>query len=622
MQTIITLVVMSVLVFAGVYLVGNPVDLLLGSNATPAERDAVIRAFGLDKTLWQQYLLFVTHALQGDLGNSFIFNQPALHLILQRIPATLELALVAFLLSLLVGIPLGVFAGLRPDSLAAKSVMTVSILGFSLPTFWIGMMMIMLFSVKLGWLPSSGRGETVTVAGVPLSLLTLDGWQHLLLPALNLALFKISLIIRLTRAGVRECLQQDYVRFARAKGLSESRILFVHVLKNTLIPLITVIGLELGSLIAFAVVTETIYAWPGMGKLIIDAIAVLDRPVILAYLMMTVVMFSVINLLVDVLYAVVDPRIRLGGGAMNMLQQRSVHTPSTLPVSRSALSHVLSMLWQDRLARLGLFMLVLIVALALLAPWIAPQNPYDLSQLMIMDNRLPPGSSGMSGVTYWLGSDDQGRDLLSAILYGTRTSLIVGVSSALVALCIGMVAGLLSAWLGGKTDALLMRIVDIQLSFPPILIALILLAVLGQGVDKIILALVITQWAYYARTLRASALLENRRNYVDAARGMAFSTPRILFRHVLPNCLPPLIVVATMRIAYAIMLEATLSFLGIGLPITEPSLGLLIANGFDYLLSGDYWISLFPGVMLLLLIVAINLIGDALRDALNTRQEE
>ncbi|ULR32735.1 ABC transporter permease [Dickeya fangzhongdai] len=314
LQTLITLAVMSVLVFAGVYLVGNPVDLLLGSNATPAEREAVIRAFGLDKTLWQQYLLFVTHALQGDLGNSFIFNQPALHLILQRMPATLELALVAFLLSLLIGIPLGVFAGLRPDSLAAKSVMTISILGFSLPTFWIGMMMIMLFSVKLGWLPSSGRGDTVTVEGVPLSLLTSDGWQHLLLPALNLALFKISLIIRLTRAGVRECLQQDYVRFARAKGLSERRILFVHVLKNTLIPLITVIGLELGALIAFAVVTETIYAWPGMGKLIIDSIAVLDRPVILAYLMMTVVMFSLINLLVDVLYAVVDPRIRLGGG--------------------------------------------------------------------------------------------------------------------------------------------------------------------------------------------------------------------------------------------------------------------------------------------------------------------
>ncbi|WP_192459531.1 ABC transporter permease [Musicola keenii] len=312
-QTLITLLVMSVLVFSGVYLVGNPIDLLLGSHATPAERDAIIQAFGLDKPLWQQYSLFVIHALQGDLGNSYIFNQPALHLILQRMPATLELALVAFVVALIVGIPLGIVAGMRPDGWMSRSIMTFSILGFSLPTFWIGMMMIMLFSVKLGWLPASGRGATVEIVGVPVSLMTLDGWQHLLLPAFNLALFKISLIIRLTRAGVQECLQQDYVRFARAKGLSESRILLVHVLKNTLIPLITVIGLELGSLIAFAVVTETIYAWPGMGKLIIDSIAVLDRPVILAYLMMTVVMFSLINLLVDVLYALCDPRIRLGG---------------------------------------------------------------------------------------------------------------------------------------------------------------------------------------------------------------------------------------------------------------------------------------------------------------------
>ncbi|AUH02578.1 peptide ABC transporter permease [Prodigiosinella confusarubida] len=271
---------------------------------------------------------------------------------------------------------------------------------------------------------------------------------------------------------------------------------------------------------------------------------------------------------------------------------------------------------------MGVVLLSVIVLLAVLAPYISPQNPYDLAQLEIMDNRLPPGSQSPAGLIYWLGTDDQGRDLLSAILYGTRTSLIVGVSSAVVALLIGMTVGMFSAWHGGKTDALMMRIVDIQLSFPPILIALILLAVFGQGVDKIILALVITQWAYYARTIRGSALIESRRSYVDAARGMALSDRRILFHHMLPNCLPPLIVVATMRIAYAIMLEATLSFLGIGLPITEPSLGLLIANGFDYLMSGDYWISLFPGIMLLLLIVSINLIGDALRDILNTRNEE
>lgn len=270
---------------------------------------------------------------------------------------------------------------------------------------------------------------------------------------------------------------------------------------------------------------------------------------------------------------------------------------------------------------LGLLMLLMVVIFSLLAPWLALQNPYDLTQLNILDNRLPPRSAGMTGMTYWLGSDDQGRDVLSAILYGTRTSLMVAVSSALMALAVGMVAGMLSAWLGGKTDTLLMRIVDIQLSFPPILIALILLAVLGQGVEKIILALVMTQWAYYARTLRASALQQRQRSYIEAARGMAFSDTRIVFFHLLPNCLPPLIVVAAMRIAYAIMLEATLSFLGIGLPVTEPSLGLLIANGFDYLLSGEYWISLFPGVMLLVLIVSINLIGDGLRDVLNTRQE-
>lgn len=311
-QTVLTLLVMSVLVFAGLYLVGNPVDVLLSPTATPAERLEVIQSFGLDKPVWEQYRLFLTRALSGDLGNSFVFNQPALSLILKRMPATLELAFLALVIGLVFGIPLGVYAGLFPKSLVSKSVMTFSILGFSLPTFWIGLMMVMLFSVQLGWLPASGRGETVTVLGVPFSVLTRDGLAHLILPALNLALFKISLIIRLTRAGVMETMQLDFVRFARAKGLPERRIVLVHVLRNTLIPLITVIGLELGSLIAFAVVTETIFAWPGMGKLIIDAIGVLDRPVILAYLLMTVVMFSVINLLVDILYSLVDPRVRFG----------------------------------------------------------------------------------------------------------------------------------------------------------------------------------------------------------------------------------------------------------------------------------------------------------------------
>ena len=276
----------------------------------------------------------------------------------------------------------------------------------------------------------------------------------------------------------------------------------------------------------------------------------------------------------------------------------------------------------DPLGLLGATIVVGLVVAALFAPMIAPQDPYDLAQLDILDNRLSPGSESVSGTTYLLGTDDQGRDLFSAILYGLRTSLYVGVASAAIALLIGGALGLISAYAGGRTDSVAMRLVDIQLSFPPILVALILLAILGQGVDKIIIALVVTQWAYYARTIRGSALVERSRTYVDAARCLALPHHIVTFRQILPNCLPPLIVVATMRVAYAISLEATLSFLGIGLPVTEPSLGLLIANGYRYMLSGDWWISVFPGLALLLLIVGVNLFGDRLRDVLNPRFQD
>lgn len=302
----------------------------------------------------------------------------------------------------------------------------------------------------------------------------------------------------------------------------------------------------------------------------------------------------------------------------------SIHSSAAKPGKRRSVSpfaQTFGKLLRDPLALTGIVLLSAFVLLAAFAPLIAPQNPYDLSQLDIMDGRLKPGSESMTGTVYLLGTDDQGRDLFSAILFGLRTSILVGLVSAAIALLIGASVGLFSAYVGGRTDAFLMRIVDIQLSFPAILIALIFLAILGQGVDKIILALVVTQWAYYARTIRGSALIERKRAYVDAARSMALPDRRVLFLHILPNCLPPLIVVATMRVAYAIMLEATLSFLGIGLPVTEPSLGLLVSNGFEYLLSGDYWISFFPGLALLILIVAINLIGDSLRDILNPRRE-
>jgi len=311
-QTVLTLLVMSVLVFAGLYLVGNPVDVLLSPTATPAERLQVIQSFGLDKPVWEQYWLFLTRALSGDLGNSFVYNQPALTLILHRMPATLELAFVALVMALVIGIPLGVYAGLKPKGLISKSIMTFSILGFSLPTFWQGMMLVMIFSVWLGWLPSSGRGPTGQILGIETSFASWEGIRHLILPATNLALFKLSLVIRLTRTGVRETMPLDFVKFARAKGLTERRVVLVHVLKTIMIPLVTVIGMEIGSLIAFGVVTETIFAWPGVGQLLIDSIMRLDRPVVVAYLLVVVSLFIVLNFAVDVLYSILDPRIRLG----------------------------------------------------------------------------------------------------------------------------------------------------------------------------------------------------------------------------------------------------------------------------------------------------------------------
>ncbi len=275
---------------------------------------------------------------------------------------------------------------------------------------------------------------------------------------------------------------------------------------------------------------------------------------------------------------------------------------------------------ESPIAVVGLVVFVAIVLSAVFAPFISPQNPFDLGQIDIMDGRLPPGAeSGDGKIVFHLGTDDQGRDMVSAILYGLRTSLMVGASSAILALALGTAVGLVAAYAGGAVDAIAMRVVDIQLSFPAILIALILIAVLGKGVDKVIIALVTVQWAYYARTVRGSALAEMGREYIEAAKSLALPRWRVIVRHLLPNCLPPLIVVATVQIANAVALEATLSFLGLGVPITEPSLGLLISNGFQYMLSGRYWISFFPGIALLVTIVSINLVGDHLRDILNPR---
>lgn len=309
-QALVVMLVISLMVFAGVYAIGNPIDVLISPDATQAIREQTIRAYGLDQPLWKQYLDFLGRLLRGDFGRSFVFNMPVLELIGSRLPATLELTLAAVIGATVIGVPLGIYAGYRPDSIFAKLVMAVSILGFSVPTFWIGLVLIFTFAVQLGWLPAGGRGATVELFGRQWSFLTLDGLKHMLLPAFNLSLFKFAMMVRLARAGTRELMLTDTIKFARAAGESEATILRRHVLKLISIPIITVFGLEFGSTLAFAVVTETIFSWPGVGKLIIDSIQTLDRPVMVAYLMLVALLFILINLVIDLSYAAIDPRVR------------------------------------------------------------------------------------------------------------------------------------------------------------------------------------------------------------------------------------------------------------------------------------------------------------------------
>lgn len=309
-QAAIVVLAMSLLVFCGVYAIGNPIDVLISPDATQEIRARVIAQYGLDQPLWTQYFTFLGNLLHGDFGRSFVYNMPVNELILSRLPATLELTLIAVFFASALGIPLGIYAGYRPEGWPSKIIMALSVLGFSVPTFWVGLMLIMTFAVQLGVLPAGGRGETALLFGVPFSFLTLDGLNHLLLPAANLALFKFSMMIRLSYAGTREIMLTDTIKFARAAGLTEWTVLSRHVLRLISIPLVTVFGLELGSTLAFAVVTETIYSWPGLGKLIIDSITSLDRPVMVAYLMLVAMLFIVINLVVDLTYTLLDPRLR------------------------------------------------------------------------------------------------------------------------------------------------------------------------------------------------------------------------------------------------------------------------------------------------------------------------
>lgn len=310
LQSALVVLIMSLIAFVGINLVGDPIYLLVAPTATAEEIARAAESLGLHLPWYEQYWRFLVKAAHGDLGTSFVFNRSAVDLILERMPATMELAVLALVLALVIGIPFGMWAGLRPNSFIHKFTMSLSIVGVTIPAFWLGLILILAFSVNLGWLPSGGRGPTTEVFGVEVSFLTWEGLKFVILPAITLSLAQIGLVVRLTEAGTREVALQEYVKFARAKGVQGWRLMLRHIAPNVMIPIITVMGIEFGQLIAFSVITETIFAWPGMGKLIIDSILNLDRPVVVAYLMVVLLLFVLINFLVDMLYVALDPRLR------------------------------------------------------------------------------------------------------------------------------------------------------------------------------------------------------------------------------------------------------------------------------------------------------------------------
>src|SRR5437764_696794 len=513
-QAIGVMIAVGIISFSMFRFAGDPVNQMVAIDTSFAERSAIRKSLGLDDPIPIQFARYFANAAQFDFGVSYQFRQPVAALLKERMPATLELATCAALLAVVFVGLMGVYSALRRDSSLAKVFQAISLIGISLPTFLIGILLIYLFSVVLGWLPSFGRGEVVRIGWWTTGLLTVSGLKALIMPSITLGLFQMTLIMRLVRAEMLEVLRTDYIRFARARGLTTRAVHFGHALKNTLVPVITVAGLQFGSVIAFAIITETVFQWPGMGLMFVQAVQNVDIPIMAAYLLMVSLIFVTINLVVDILYAL-------------------------------------------------------------------------------------------------------------------RISLVAGVLGVVLAGTLGITLGLIAGYVGGATDGLIMRIADVQLTFPAILIALLIngvaKSVFGNRLDAmstlavLVFAIGLSFWVQYARTVRGSVMVEKSKDYVAAAQLIGLPASKIMLRHVLPNAMGPILVIATINLALAIITEATLSFLGSGMPDTMPSLGTLIRIGNNYLFAGEWWIVAFPGIALAGLILSINLLGDWLRDALNPK---
>jgi ABC-type dipeptide/oligopeptide/nickel transport system permease subunit len=545
-RALIALWLVSTVVFVVMRLSGDPVPLLLPPDAPTSEILRVRRDLGLDRPLPVQYGVFLGNILRGDFGRSIHFREPAATVVRGYLGATLELGLTAFVLAAVAAVPIGLLSAMKRNTLLDHAAMGVALIGQSAPTFFLGILFILLLALKADLFPTSGRGD----------------WRNLVLPALTLGAFTMASIARLTRSAVLEVLGADYIRTARAKGVSEIWVVAKHTLKNAAIPIVTITGLQFGTLLGGAVVTETVFSWPGIGRLAVQSIYNRDYPVV---------------------QCTVFARPRVGGRRVPWLTMA------------------------------GAGFVLLVAAVAVAAPWLAPADPVRQS----LRGRLsPPTLEGIDGHAHLLGTDHLGRDVLSRVIYGSRVSLVVGVCAVLIGGLLGSALGILAGWSSGRVDAIIMTVADAQLAFPFILLAIGIIAVLGPSFPTLIVVIGLSGWVSYARILRSQVLSLRSREFVEAIQALGGSVLRIVLRHVVPNVLSSIVVVATLELARSIVLEATLSFLGLGIQPPTPSWGGMIQEGRDYL-DTAWWIATFPGIVLMLTSVVVSRTGDGLRDLLD-----
>ena len=623
LQAIPTLLIISLLIFSLLYVTpGDPVDLILGTEdgtVSEEQRAVVEEQWGLDKPFLVRYVNFVVNACKGDLGTSYATNQDVFDSVMTRMPATLKLAAFSMLLALVVSVPLGILAALKHNSIWDSLATALATVGVSLPKFWFGLVLMIVFSLRLGWLPSTGSAELSEGLGTFLS--------YIIMPAASLALGMAATQTRMIRSSMLDVLNQDYVRYARSKGLRERVVIWGHALKNAMIPVITVIGGEVGGLLGGAVVTESIFSWPGVGRLMMNSISKRDYPMIQGITLMLCISYLLVNLLIDIVYAWVDPRIRLdkksSGGPVMRDKKKKVD-----PVQKGASGEIgleslpVTTYWTDvvrrfrknKIAVVGLVMLLIIVILCAGAPLFTKYDP--ILDMDLLNQLKPPGSEG-----HILGTDNLGRDIWSRLLYGGRTSVLTGLTVALITGAIGVAIGLISGYFGGIVETILMRMTDIMLSFPFLIIAIAIMAALGSSQRNIILALAIVGWPRFARLTRGQVLAVKNSEYVESAKVAGFGNARIILNHILPNCMGPIIIQATLAVGGAILSASSLTYLGLGADAAAPDWGVMLSQGRQYLQSEAY-LTIIPGLAISVTVLAMNWIGDGLRDAFDPKMRK